>query len=179
MKTKIETLAMLGALLCAAACATPAPNPADAGKTVTVTFSDPEKFTDVKRSDTVFDKDRDDLLSQIKEHLVESAPKRMAAGQSLAITITDVDMAGDFEPWRGPAMHDIRIIRDIHPPRIVLSFKLADASGALVAEGTRRLLDLSFMMRLSPVSGDDTLRYEKALLDDWLAAEFAAPGKGR
>ena len=76
------------------------------------------------------------------------------------------------EPWRGPRFDDVRIVKDIYPPRISLSFRLTDAEGNVVKEGKRELRDLAFMMKINMSFRDDSVRYEKALLDDWLRAEF-------
>ena len=49
---------------------------------------------------------------------------------------------------------------------------LTEADGAVVKEGKRDLRDMAFMMKLTMGFRDDPLRHEKALLDDWLSAEF-------
>ena len=38
-------------------------------------------------------------------------------GDKLTITFTDIDLAGDFEPWRGPQWDEVRIVKAIYPPR--------------------------------------------------------------
>ncbi|MDE2316203.1 MAG: DUF3016 domain-containing protein, partial [Xanthomonadaceae bacterium] len=89
-------------------------------------------------------------------------------GERLAIVVTDIDRAGNFEPWRPYPMSEVRIIKDIYPPRIDLRFQLFDASGKVIREGTRKLRDLGFMSDSIATSSSDNLRYEKALLDRWL-----------
>lgn len=178
MKTKILIPVALG-FLCAA-CATPSEKTQSAtpsNKTVNVTFASPEKFADLKTDSMGSDKDRDYLLGEIKDYIAGRAPGRMADGQTLDIVISDIDMAGDFEPWRGPRAQDVRIIKDLYPARIDLSFKLTGADGAVVSEGARQLRDLNFMMATPGVLSNDTLRYEKTLLNDWLAREFPSSRK--
>jgi hypothetical protein len=128
---------------------------------IEVVFQDPEKFADVKE--------------MIKEHLERLAPSFVPEGHKLSVTFTDIDMAGDFEPWRANAS-DVRIVRDIYPPRIDLSYTLTDASGAVVKEGKRALRDLAFQMNISPIGQNEPLRYEKRLLEDWLRSDF---GRGK
>ena len=82
--------------------------------------------------------------------------------------VTDVDRAGNFEPWRPYPMREVRIIKDIYPPRIDLRFRLLDADGKTIREGTRKLRDPGFMSDSINTSSNDTLRYEKALIDRWL-----------
>ena len=96
---------------------------------------------------------------------------------NVSFTITDIDMAGDFEPWRGPQFDDIRIIKDIYPPRIDLAFRLVDAEGNVAKEGKRELRDTAFLMRITMGTQTDTLRHEKQLLDDWMRDEFPSPRK--
>lgn len=136
-----------------------------------VVFLEPKAFTDV-RDEYLGDASRTTYLEQLREHVLERSRLHVPEGQFLSITVTDVDMAGDFEPWLGPRWMDVRIVKDLYPPRIDLGFRLTDASGRVVAEGRRQLRDLAFLMKLSMGFRDDPLRHEKALLDDWLQAEF-------
>ena len=110
-------------------------------------------------------------LNQIREYLVSRANKRLAEGQKLTVTFTDIDLAGDFEPWRGPEGMDIRVVKDIYPPRMDLEFKLTGPDGAVLKEGKRQLRNLAFMSTLS-INQNDALRFDKALLDDWLQSEL-------
>jgi len=102
------------------------------------------------------DKGRDAILAQLKDYIRQRASLYLADGQKLAITVTDVDLAGDFEPTRGTNWEDVRIIREIYPPRVNLSFQVTDADGKVVKEGTRRLVDLAFEMNV-PINNTDPL----------------------
>lgn len=136
-----------------------------------VVFFEPLKFTDVRDSQSG-DSSRTTYLEQIRDHLLEQAKYHVPEGHLLRVTFTDIDMAGDFEPWRGPRFDDIRIVKDIYPPRISLSFRLTDAEGNVVKEGKRELRDLAFLMKITMGFRDDSVRHEKALLDDWLRSEL-------
>src|SRR5688572_15898752 len=136
-----------------------------------VNFFEPQKFTDVRDS-YMGDYERTTYLDSIRDHLLEQAKYYVPEGHTLSVTFTDIDMAGDFEPWRGHRFDDIRIVKDIYPPRVALAFRLTDADGNVVKEGRRELRDLSFMMKITMSFRDDPVRHEKALLDDWLRSEF-------
>lgn len=136
-----------------------------------VNFLEPKKFTDVKDND-MGDYERTTYLDSIRDHVLEQAKRFVPAGHRLAVTFTDIDMAGDFEPWRGPRFSDIRIVKDIYPPRVELSFQLTDAEGNVIKQGKRELRDLAFMMKINMSFRDDPVRHEKALLDDWFRSEF-------
>jgi hypothetical protein len=135
-----------------------------------VRYVDPEKFTDAGRywgGDT----SREHNLALLARHIERGAARLLPEGQRLFVSVTDVDLAGGYEPWRRN-LGDVRLITAVYPPRIDLGFQLMDADGRVLKEGKRRLLDLSFQ-----VSGasyrDDPLRYEKALLDGWLERELS------
>ncbi len=144
---------------------------------VEVMFFEPEKFIDVRDSYMGSDKGRDGTLETLKEYLITRGVRGLLPGQKLAITITEVDLAGDFEPWRGGQWGDVRIVKDIYPPRFSLVFRLTNVDGTVVKEGKRDLRDMAFLMKLTMGFRDDPLRHEKALLDDWLSADFRGEKK--
>ncbi|WP_338499145.1 DUF3016 domain-containing protein [Delftia tsuruhatensis] len=138
---------------------------------VSVTFDDPSRFDASRSGPGETDKARRAWVDALAQFLAERAAPRLPQGQRLEVHLTDVQRAGGFEPWRGPQAADVRIVRDIYPPRIDLRFKLLDADGKLLREGSRQLRDATFMMR-PDLYPNDPLRYEKTLLDDWLRAEL-------
>lgn len=172
MKTsRFILVTVLGVLSAVVASAAPTPAPARTIARADVVFFEPKKFTDVRDS-SMGDYERTTYLDQIRDHLLEQAKYYVPEGHQLSVTFTDIDMAGDFEPWRGPRFDDIRIVKDIYPPRMVLAFRLVDAEGHVVKEGKRDLRDLAFMMKITMTFRDDSVRHEKALIDDWLRTEF-------
>jgi len=134
-----------------------------------VEFSKPESFADAGRPRPSID--RDESLAPLRDHLVAEAARRLPSDQALFVTITDVDLAGDFEP-RQPYSREVRVVKDIYPPRIELRFRLVRGDGTVVKEGTRTLRDTSFLSR-GGTERQDALHYEKAMIDRWIAAEFA------
>jgi hypothetical protein len=164
-------MVVLGLVAVGAAVAASTDKPA---ATVEVTFVAPEKFTDAKEDYMDSEKGRDALLSELKQHLEKRGAKHLSANQRLEIKVTEVDLAGDFEPWRGPQFHDVRIVKDLYPPRVNLEFRLIGADGKVISEGKRELRDLGYMLSLAmPTS--DPLRYDKEMLTDWLRREFKRP----
>lgn len=168
MKIKLPLLAVLGLVPFSAAVAA---SPDKAASPVQVTFVAPEKFTDVKDYYLDTERGRDALLEQLKEHIVTRAAKLLTVGQRLEITVTDVDLAGDFEPWRSPNFDDVRFVKDIYPPRINLEFRLLGADGKVITEGKRHLQDLGYLQTIT-IPTWDPLRYDKEMLSDWLRREF-------
>ncbi len=152
---------------------------ADSPKTsdrVQVMFDHPEKFTDVKDGELPTDKGRDYILSQIHDYLVSHGTRDLPAGDTLAITFTDIDLAGDFEPWHGPNWDNVRILKDVYPPHLVFSYILSDSAGKVLAQGKENLLDMNYQMRLI-LDTSDSLRYEKDMLNEWLTKKIRYYGK--
>ena len=83
------------------------------------------------------------------------------------MTITDVQLAGDYEARR-PAVTNVRIIREVNPARIDLRYRLERADGTVAAAGERQLRSTGYPVGVG-IDPSDPLRYEKVLLDDWLA----------
>ena len=142
---------------------------------VQVDWTDPAQFSDIRFSGNRWAAQRGNWVEQLAKHVQTNAAKRLAPGERLHVTITDITRAGEYEPWRGPNLQDARIVRDIYPPRISLTFKRTDAQGNVIAEGERKLSDSGFMYNGSAIGSNDTLRYEKRLLDDWIRKEFRSP----
>ncbi|MDI1337286.1 MAG: DUF3016 domain-containing protein [Lacunisphaera sp.] len=168
MKTKLLLVFACGL---AAVCAAQAADAAKPAAQVKVTFVTPDKFTDIKDGFMDSERDHEYLLGELKAQMVTLAAKYLGAGQSLEIKVTDVDLAGDFEPWRGIDFDHVRIVKDIYPPRMNLEFRLLDANGTVVSEGKRRLQNLGFLMTLG-MPPNDPLRYDKEMIRDWMRQEF-------
>ncbi len=145
---------------------------------VEVLFNQPENFTDVKDSQMGSDRGRQGYLESFREHLQDNAARRLPEGQRLSVTFTDIDMAGEYEPWRGPNASDVRIIKDIYIPRLKFNYSIIDPQGAVVKEGRAELSEMNFQMTLSgAINNSDPLRYEKQMLDNWMRKELGAPMK--
>ena len=156
----IRTVYLAVVLACLPACAQAA--------TAQVEYVKPESFRDAGRRFPA--SARDESLAPLKEHFVKEIGRRLPADQTLSLSITDLDLAGEFEPSQ-PASRELRIVKEIYPPRIDLKFRLTRADGSVVKEGTRTLRDTSFLSNSSGTNADP-LRYEKAMIDRWISNEF-------
>ena len=159
--------------LLALALAFPPPGAADPAARVEVVYVDPQQFTDVRNGYTQTDSARDFYLAEIRRYIEQRAGRRLADGDTLRVTITDVELAGDYEARR-PSVTNVRIIREVNPARIDLSFRLARADGTVLAEGERRLRSTGYPVGVG-IDPADPLRYEKVLLDDWLRQDLTPP----
>ncbi len=146
----------------AAAAVDPAPQ-------VTVSYDNPENFSENREFGPQDRFQSVSYLQALQTHLIKRATRILGPGELLEVTITDIKLAGAYEPWLGPRMSYVRIMKDVYPPRIELAFKLTGADGSVLREGSRTLRNLSYLHSgLATRSDTDPLRYDKALLDQWL-----------
>jgi Protein of unknown function (DUF3016) len=136
-----------------------------------VVYDHPEKFTDVRDSSMPTDQGSASILSDLRDYLVREGRLYVPAGCKLTITFTDIDLAGDFEPWRGPQFDNVRIIKTIYPPHFKFSYTLADAGGRVLRAGQEDILDDAFELRVS-LDHNDPLHYEKDILRDWMRRQM-------
>lgn len=136
---------------------------------VSVHYLDPHAFTESRDSGFWHQYDHGDYLQRLQQFVIRRATPMLAPGEHLAITFTNIKLAGDYEPWLGPRWANVRFMRDRYPPRFDLNFKLTSADGQVIREGTRKLVDYSYLYNTPSAFGDtDSLRYDKALLSRWL-----------
>ena len=147
---------------------------------IAVRFADPGRFTDAALHREGGAGAVEPTVEGLHEHLSRLGRLHLAPGQSLRIEIRDIDLAGRFEPWRART-RDVRVLRDITWPRIVLRWTLEE-DGAVVAAAEETLRDHGYLGRAADRPADDLLHFEKAMLDDWFRSRFverqAASGDG-
>ncbi len=142
---------------------------------VSVTFVQPEKFTDAGFSrGRATQRELAEVKQEIQEHLQRLADRKLAASDTLQVDVLDIDLAGSFEPHRLASLSDVRVIRDIASPRISLRYTLKQGD-RIVTGPEEQLSDMSFLMSHNRYMSGDRLRYEKALLDAWFERRFAKP----
>jgi hypothetical protein len=169
LSTWLNRVGLIALLLvggCAATAATDASR-----RRVAVTFIEPAKFTDAHRAE--FEPTSGGVLRELETFLIETGARYVPENLRLNIRITNVDLAGDFELFRGPQADQVRITKGLYPPHIALDFELADTAGNIVKSGKRNLTDIDYQLR-SVYPSEDYLRYEKDILRDWLRAGFGS-----
>lgn len=139
----------------------------DASAPAQVELLDPGTMREVKRLHGTARRTTEQQIRELATWLEKSIARRLPQGESFQVTLKDVDLAGDYEPWRSVQMQDVRVVKDLYPPRIDLSWRRADASGLVISEGETSLRDPAFLQGSGPI-GNDVLRHEKRLLQGWL-----------
>ncbi len=156
-----------------------APRALPASGPVSVVWTDPAKFSDITSSGNRYAAAQGDWLIQLASYMRKQAGKRLTPGNRLELTILDIQLAGRYEPWRGPSGQDIRVISDNTQPRMLIKFRELNASGQMVTEGERTLTDPAFLQHTRATNDIDPLRFEKYMIDSWLRQEFPQTAAAR
>lgn len=158
MNTLLKTT-LAGALLLSAGAAFAA---------ASVTYTDPDKFTDVPFSQV----ERERVLKDLSAHFAKLA-STLPAGQDLKVEVLDVDLAGRIR-------HDLRATPELRVltggadwPHIHLRYSV-EQNGQVLKSGDEQLSNMTYLDRQGRYTGSDTLRYEKQMLDDWFRQKVAA-----
>ena len=144
---------------------------------VSVSWTDPASFSEIRQSGNQWAAADGNWLQDLAQYMRKQAQQQLAPGERLDLTIVDIKRAGQYEPWHRYDMQNVRIIRDMYPPRMTVDFRRYDPSGAVVAEGERKLNDPAFLLNVSPINVTDPLRYEKRMIDSWLRRELGSASR--
>lgn len=141
---------------------------------VQIEWKDPKSYTDVRAANQSSKRFRENTFKKLEAYLEKLAVK-LPEGQSLKITVTDLDLAGHVWPGHMVGMDstsDVRMIKRVDIPRMNFSYQLLDSAGNVIQEGDEKLKDMSFQDHINKHFNNDSLRYEKKMLDDWFKDSF-------
>ncbi len=149
------------------------PWPLFATEALRVDFVEPERYTDLSLSGSTTERIQRHILGELERYLKGLAAHSLPPSHTLHLTVFDLDMAGEYEPWRVPNLTNPRFIRDVYRPRIDLGYIWRDEHGLVLAERREQVSDLDYLMLADPYyTYNDPLRYEKAMLRRWFEARF-------
>ena len=148
------------------------PVPSLAGS-VRVSFVHPETYTDASLSGGYGVRTEQWTLDEFGRYFESLGAHYLGPEQVLTLEVLNVDLAGKIEWWRRPA-YDLRILRDIYPPRFTLHYRLSEGGRTLV-EGQETVVDPNYLANPAIYfSPSDPLRFDKAMLADWFKARFGS-----
>ena len=132
-----------------------------ASAAVTVTYIEPDKFSDLPFTTW----EREDTLKTLTEHFTKLG-NSLPPGQDLRIEVLDVDLAGRAIPSARMG-RDIRVLRgQADWPRMQLRFSL-EQNGQVLKSGEAQLSDMNYLNHTNRYFDGEPLRYEKQMIDDW------------
>ena len=138
---------------------------------VRIEFVRPERFTDFRIQNRGEIQSSKIFSGEMIRYLAPAVARRFP-GATLSLRFTDIDLAGRYEPWRGPQFNDIRFIRDdTGPLKLFFDYQLTDSKGKVLASGPKRIVDVDFQRRFMIYANTGlgaSLSYEKLELRDWV-----------
>ena len=143
---------------------------------VRVTFVHPERYTDAEAYPQGGVRGTLPVQAELRQHLQRLGRQYLKPGQSLNVEITDVDLAGTYEPLRF-GLANVRVMRSVTWPRINLHYALRQ-NGRMLASRQETLVEQIYQVP-TMYSSSDPLRYEKSMLDDWFRRRFGSAEAGR
>jgi hypothetical protein len=150
--------------------------PLPAAAQVSVAFVAPERFTDAE-SHYGSGPTLRVTLAEIRRLFTELGDRALRPGESLAISVLDIDLAGQERPIGFPSSP--RIVSDITPPRLRLRYALKER-GRTVLSGEELVTDINFLTRYARSLGGGSFTYERELIRDWLQTRIVRrePARG-
>jgi len=160
----VNTNGMFRLGLMAAALAVPAS--AQAGEAV-VEWKHPEKYTDIRSGDQTVEGMRKSVAKSLGAEFSALAA-RLPPGYRLSVTVTDLDLAGEVDPVPMRQMNEIRVLKDVHFPRMVFDYQLMDADGAVLQEQTDvELKDMQYLWSMRTTRSSESFYAERKMIRDW------------
>ncbi len=111
---------------------------------VKVDFSNPSGFRDINFDGMDTDKGHQFVLNEIRDVYRTEAQKHSPRDYTLDVRVQDIDLAGEYEPERLPE-NNVRIDKDIYPPRIKFEYQILDDEDNVILEGRENLTDLNYL----------------------------------
>ena len=141
------------------------------GNHVLVIFTNPEKFSDIRDGNFPTAAGRDRILASIREFITQRAAAYLPVGDAFYINFVDVSLAGKLTLGD---VDDIRVMTRASSPAFTFGWAVTDPKGAVLKKGSEMLRDDEYRNLWSPAPPGDKLRFEKAVLDDWMRRNLQA-----
>jgi hypothetical protein len=139
---------------------------------VEIEWVKPEKYRDIRSGEEGQKSFQNRVISALTSYFKEAAAEKMPADQTLHLTITDVDLAGDVEYFFSDFPMGIRVMRDVYFPNIEFNYELRDAGGKVLKSGKENIKDMGYLFSRLPYINNPPFDYEKRMIDDWFRKNF-------
>lgn len=147
--------------------------PASAGE-VTVTWSDPAKFTDIVASNSTDKAYRKSIEKALSAEFKAQAAK-LPEGHKMSVNITDIDLAGEVDPVPSRAGYRVRILKDVYYPQLRFDYKIANQTGATIKEQTGvTIKDAGYLSGAGNAASRQDFYYERQMIKTWFGKDILA-----
>jgi Protein of unknown function (DUF3016) len=133
---------------------------------VEVSFNHPEQFADIRDRYLATEENKKEVLSTLQEYVVQRASSYLPKGESLRITFDNIKLAGVINI--AGVVGERRVILASTPPMFMFEWAVTDSSGKVIGSAKEKLEENNFKDLSSRADEGDPLRYERAVLDDWM-----------
>lgn len=137
--------------------------------TATIEWTNPDDYRDIRPGNESRKHFRERTFKEFEKFATKLAAK-LPEGYELKLNVTNLDLAGNVEFGR---TQQIRIIRQIHFPKIDFDYQLLDANQQVLAAEQVSLKDMNFLHHIKTRAGTESLGYEKRMLSEWFNKAFA------
>lgn len=137
-----------------------------------VTFKNVDSYIDATFERPRSEKNLQEVQDGLRRAFSTLADRYLPAGQSLAVEVSGIDLAGRLEPAFSSG--DIRIMQAVTWPRLQFTYTVMER-GAVVESGQADIRDSDYLNGFNNQPYGDRLRYERQLLADWFRKTFGKP----
>jgi len=133
-----------------------------------VRWTNPDKYSDMYSADENEAKFKKSIFKELEKHFTKLEDK-LPNGYKLRVNVFDLDLAGgvNFRTSR-----QIRVIGAGQSARILFKYQVINDKNQLVTQGTESLKDVNFRERRNARYPNQSLKFEKILLDEWFSEKL-------
>ncbi|WNC71792.1 DUF3016 domain-containing protein [Thalassotalea psychrophila] len=144
--------------------------PAFAGQ-AEIDWVEPDKFTDIRPGNESRSNMQKRVFKELEQHFSELAEK-LPAEQTLKISVTNLDLAGDIRYMVGPNNSTIRVVEDLYFPKMKFDYQLVSSDKSIISTAKADIKDMSFNTGVRRSMSSEAFYYEKNMIDDWFYKTF-------
>lgn len=134
-------------------------------------WQNPEDYIDVKASLYESDEDFQSYTFEQFETFLNRLAKKLPDDQTLKLTVTDLDLAGEVRLRTGP-LSDMRVIKTPYIPRIKFNYELIGSDKRVIQSGEEYLKNMAMHDQVILPPSLDNYKYEFSMLNRWFKKTF-------
>lgn len=147
--------------------------PAGQAAEVNLKWQQPEEYTDIRANTLARQQMYEQrVIDELGRHIQDAADKYLPPDQKLNMTVTDVDLAGDVDYFFTRFAQGVRVVSNLHFPRIEFTWELVNANGEVIRSGDENVRDMGFQYAGTRSIKRAEFDYEERMIDDWFRETF-------
>ncbi|WP_434927241.1 DUF3016 domain-containing protein [Shewanella sp. HL-SH2] len=167
----INYLLVVGAFVSSVAIAEEVVSPITETGIVKVEWLEPDNYNDIMASNELQSRFENRFFETITKNINKQAEKTLKPNQKLEMQVSNVDLAGDMRPTFGATTGDLRVVKELYPPKMTFTYQILEDNKVIIS-GDEKLTDMSFLSRISRIN-ERPFSAETTMLNDWLKRTVA------